>query len=90
MKIKNDIKEVVHFLLIFFFLVSSIGSVAAQIQNKENKRLNVLFIAVDDLRTEINCYGAKHMHTPNLDKLASQGIIFERAYCQQAFHSNVG
>jgi len=84
MKIKNDIKEVVHFLLIFFFLVSSIGSLAAQIQNRENKRLNVLFIAVDDLRNEINCFGAKHMHTPNFDRLASKGIIFERAYCQQA------
>lgn len=48
------------------------------------KKPNVLFIAVDDLRPEINCYGAKHMHTPNLDRLAEQGIIFERAYCQQA------
>jgi len=45
---------------------------------------NVLFIAVDDLRTELNCYGASHMHTPNIDRLAQKGTLFKRAYCQQA------
>lgn len=45
---------------------------------------NVLFIAVDDLRPEMGCYGASHMHTPNLDKLAASGVLFERAYCQVA------
>ncbi|MCA1963217.1 MAG: sulfatase [Prosthecobacter sp.] len=48
------------------------------------KPLNVLFIAVDDLRPEIGCYGAAHMKTPHLDKLASQALLFERAYCQVA------
>ncbi len=42
---------------------------------------NVLFIAVDDLRPQLGCYGAASMHTPNIDRLASQGIVFERAYC---------
>lgn len=46
--------------------------------------LNVLFIAVDDLRPELGCYGAAHMKTPHLDRLASQGMTFERAYCQVA------
>ena len=46
--------------------------------------LNVLFIAVDDLRPELGCYGAAHMTTPHLDRLASQGMLFERAYCQVA------
>lgn len=50
----------------------------------QNSLPNILFIAVDDLRPEINCYGAKYMHTPNLDKLAQRGIIFKHAYCQQA------
>jgi arylsulfatase A-like enzyme len=48
------------------------------------KPLNVLFIAVDDLRPELGCYGAAHMKTPHLDRLASQGMLFERAYCQVA------
>ncbi|MDB4582861.1 alginate lyase family protein [Draconibacterium sp.] len=50
----------------------------------KNKKPNILFIAVDDLRTEINCFGAKHMHTPNLDRLAERGMIFQHAYYQQA------
>ena len=44
-------------------------------------RPNVLFIAVDDLRPELACYGKKHIHSPNIDRLAASGVLFERAYC---------
>lgn len=42
---------------------------------------NILFIAVDDLRPELNSYGASHIQSPNIDQLASQGVMFTEAYC---------
>lgn len=41
---------------------------------------NVLFIAVDDLRPQIATYGKDFMHTPNIDRLAGRGVLFERSY----------
>jgi arylsulfatase A-like enzyme len=48
----------------------------------ETNRFNVLFIAVDDLRTELGCYGVAHAPTPNMDRLAAQGTLFARHYVQ--------
>ncbi len=45
---------------------------------------NVLFIAVDDMRPDLGCYGAEFVKTPNLDRLAAGSVTFRRAYCQQA------
>ncbi|QDU88419.1 Arylsulfatase [Pirellulimonas nuda] len=50
----------------------------------EQSRPSILFLAIDDLRPELGCYGSPAVKSPNIDKLASQGVLFQRAYCQVA------
>ena len=50
----------------------------------KKKKPNVIMIVVDDLRTELGCYGAKHIKSPNIDKLAVEGLLFNKAYIQQS------
>jgi len=52
--------------------------------SRPGPRRNVLFIAVDDLRPKLRYYGDAYAVTPHIDWLASGGIVFDRAYCQQA------
>ena len=47
----------------------------------EKSKPNVLFIAVDDLRPMLGCYGNQYIKTPNIDRLAAEGTLFEKAYC---------
>ena len=48
------------------------------------QKKNVLFIAVDDLKPVLGCYGDKMIKTPNIDELAKRGTVFTNAHCQQA------
>lgn len=53
-------------------------------KNSDDSRLNFLFIPVDDLRPELGCYGDTNIRTPNIDRLAARGVVFDHTYCQQA------
>lgn len=58
------------------FFLSSFGNAAPQ--------PNILLIVSEDNGPELGCYGEPSVKTPNLDRLASQGVLFERAYVPQA------
>ncbi len=51
---------------------------------KKVEKPNILFIAVDDLRPELGCYGNGDIIAPNIDRLANSGMVFSNAYCQQS------
>jgi hypothetical protein len=71
------------YTLLLLALLSA-GNPAPSRSTQAPPRLNVLFIAVDDLRPELGCYGSPIAQSPNIDSLARRGVIFTRAYCQQA------
>ena len=57
---------------------------AAEVEKKQ-ERPNVLFILADDYGwNDLGCMGSKYYETPNLDRMAANGILFTNAYatCQ--------
>jgi iduronate 2-sulfatase len=64
---------------LLFLLLCASSSPAA-----DAKKPNVLFIAVDDLKPLLGCYGDKLVKSPNIDRLAKRGVLFEKAYTNQA------
>lgn len=68
--------QVISFLTLF--------TPAFQTFAQERDKPNVLFIAIDDLKPVLGCYGDPLIKTPNIDRLAKRGTVFKSNYCQQA------
>ncbi|TLX71263.1 sulfatase [Labilibacter sediminis] len=69
-----------YFVLMVFMLSGFLSSLLAQ----NTKQPNILFLNIDDLKPMLGCYGDQEIISPNIDKLAEQGVTFSNAYCQQA------
>ena len=65
---------------------SGVGRTNTNANTNANTK-NVLFIIVDNLRPALKAYGVPDVITPNIDRLAAQGTIFARAFCQLAWCS---
>lgn len=71
-------------LIILLLLCLITGLLTSCSTPDEKKPPNILFIAVDDLRPELGCYGTEYVKSPSIDRLAENGIIFTQSYCQSA------
>ena len=54
--------------------------VAAPVRAVAAERPNILWITIEDWSPLMSCYGTKGIHTPHVDKLAAEGIRYERAF----------
>jgi len=66
--------------ILFLFVISN----AVIAQKKQATKPNILFIAVDDLKPLLGCYGNTLVKSPNIDRLAKLATVFNKNYCQQA------
>jgi len=71
---KNSLLKIVAAPLVVTTVVTSACS--------KDRKMNVLFISVDDMNNDLSCYGHPLVKSPNIDRLASKGIAFANAYCQ--------
>jgi len=73
-----NLKNVFTFFIAVFFAV---GCKIEKSTDTENKKPNILFIFIDDMGyADLGCYGREDVQTPNIDQLASEGILFTQFY----------
>jgi hypothetical protein len=81
---QKQISYIMKKILTSLGVAAQIGISLSPINAATPKKMNVLFIAIDDLKPELGCYGNTMIKTPNIDKIASNGTTFMSNYCQQA------
>ncbi len=70
------------FFGLFILIFLSPSTIHAQ-----KKKMNILFISVDDMNNDLGVYGHSLVKSPSIDRLASKGMTFEKAYCQMPWCS---
>jgi len=71
--------------IVFQYLILAIAvAISVPIAAQQKSKPNILFIAVDDLKPILGCYGNTLIKTPNIDRLAKMATVFNSNYCQQA------
>ncbi len=76
-------RETIIFIGVLVLAITACNS-SKNAEAGSGEKPNILLICVDDLRPELNCYGAGHIVSPNIDELADESVVFTRAYTQQA------
>ncbi len=78
----------------FFSLVFLVGFPNNLTAEKPQNELNVLLITIDTLRADrLSCYNPSFVHTPNIDALAADGVMFTSAFAHNSMtlpsHTNI-
>ncbi|EDM28065.1 sulfatase family protein [Lentisphaera araneosa HTCC2155] len=71
-------------LVVMFIITSQVALATSPLAEAKSKKMNVLFIPIDDLKPMLGCYGDQAIITPNIDRIAERGTVFLNASCQQA------
>jgi len=61
-----------------YFIIANIT--ASGITAQVSQQPNILWITCEDISPDLGCYDVKHAHTPNLDRLASEGVLYTNAF----------
>lgn len=74
-------KAILYFALLSLAFMEVSTPLSAQ-QKQGQKKMNILFIVVDDLNNDLGGYGHPLVKSPNIDRLVQRGVRFDKAYCQ--------
>ncbi len=78
-------KNIVFLVFLIFALTASKGFPSGNTPAENKEKINVMLIVVDSLRADhLGCYGYYRDTSPNIDKLAKEGVLFRRTFSQGA------
>jgi len=70
-----------------FFTLSGCGKqtkVASEVNSISDRKPNIIFLSIDDLRADLGSYGNTEIKTPNMDALAATSMVMLNTHCQAA------